>query len=80
MNNCLTCRYEPDWSEEFGKDYPRRTGSCKWDLHHIIPLLPKIYTIHKTVITKHADNSGVMTNCPTYKSKDNSSSISSSAG
>jgi hypothetical protein len=65
--NCLTCKYEPDWSAPIGIDYPRQTGFCKWD--GVIPLIPAVYVMHREGISKYSDGSGVKTRCDTWEPK-----------
>ena len=65
MKKCLTCKYEPDWSERSGGEYPRRSGKCKFTPAWV--LLPATMKIHESVITRYDDDSGIPTKCPAYE-------------
>jgi len=67
MNNCLNCKYEPDWSEQTGREYPRRHGKCKWNKD--IPALPAVYRISIESIERYSDDSGIPRWCKTWEPK-----------
>ena len=67
MKSCLDCKYEPDWSPIVGKEYPRRTGACKWGKK--LPAIPKPFLFVRNAITRHADDSGVPENCAAWEAK-----------
>ena len=71
--NCLTCKYEPDWSEWSQGEYPRQSGACKRDkwAKELIAKLPETYQVTVKHITRFSDDSGVMNRCPAWESKDN---------
>lgn len=68
LNNCLNCKYEPEWGEWRGREEKRCYGECKWigDL----PVLPSVYKINKpSLIERFSDDSGVHNNCKTWEQK-----------
>ena len=70
--NCLTCKYEPDWSEWSGGEYSRQYGSCKWNgelKDRLKESLPETYTITIKNITRYSDDSGTMNRCPLWEAK-----------
>ena len=68
MKNCLTCKYEPDWSDWIGVDYKRRIGACKYPI--LIPKLPSVYVITRRKVIRYSDNSGIETMCKVWEPKD----------
>jgi len=62
--NCNNCKFEPDWSEWRGKEYPRCSGKCKYPM--TIPILPSVYRIQHSIIEKYSNGSGTMEHCPTW--------------
>lgn len=49
-NNCLNCKYEPEWNEPWGGKYLRRAGFCKYEVIIENPHLPPIINIDRTTI------------------------------
>ena len=66
---CLNCKYEPQWSEPKGGEYPRSSGKCRWFEAHGRPKLPGCVQVIENGILRYADDSGVMTNCKTWEPK-----------
>ena len=67
MNNCLTCEYEPEWSEWTKGEYSRCSGKCQWPGG--IPDMPKTYILQIKAIVRYTDDSGIEHNCKTWKAK-----------
>lgn len=65
--NCLSCKYEPEWGDMVGREYPRRTGTCMFEV--VIQTLPSCYSLTSRSITRHEDDSGIETNCRAWKEK-----------
>lgn len=77
--DCLSCKYEPDWGASKGI-YQIRRGICKWFNFFKFPEKPKIpsccnfiYPPQKGVILRYDDNSGLPLNCPTWEAKERES-------
>lgn len=68
MKNCLTCKYEPDWSRPIGVEYTRQTGKCKYIIK--LPPLPIVYQLTINWLTRYSDDSGLPGSCPAWVSKD----------
>ena len=70
--NCLSCKYEPDWSEWTTGEYSRQSGACKkteW-ANDLIKRLPATYQVTVKHVTRYSDDSGVMNRCPAWEPKD----------
>ncbi len=67
MKNCLTCKYEPEWGEPTGSEYPRRHGRCKKEV--ALPKLPAVCRVLVETITIYSDNSGMPRKCATWEQK-----------
>ena len=65
--NCLNCKYEPDWSKWTMGEYPRCSGKCKYPVE--LPVLPKVYVIIIHDVLRYKDNSGMPQYCETWKAK-----------
>jgi len=65
---CLTCKYESEWGEPTGKEYPRMTGRCQKPMPDIV--LPICDTLTRSPITRHTDDSGVPTKCAAWEPKE----------
>ena len=69
--NCLTCKYEPEWSEWVGSEiYKRKIGKCKKRL--ALPKnAPPVYTLTENVITRYSDDSGIYSSssCKSWEPK-----------
>jgi len=69
VKNCLTCKFEPDWSEPRGSiSYPLRSGDCKYEFEW--PPIPWIYLIQKRPLIRYEDDSGLPTSCNTWCKKE----------
>jgi hypothetical protein len=69
MAICLTCKYEPDWSEPSGGNkYSRRHGKCKYEMDW--PPMPYVYLVQTRPLLRYSDDSGLPTACPTWTKKD----------
>ena len=69
---CLNCKFEPEWGDWYGgEDHPRRTGKCRWDGK--LPLMPTTHSINIRPISRHSDDSGVVTRCRTWAAKPHTS-------
>ena len=69
---CLTCKYEPVWSEWKGEgDYKRCVGDCRFSVFSI-PVLPAVYRVEKKSIVRYLDDSGIPAACATYVPKEGS--------
>ena len=65
---CLTCKYEPDWSEPSGGEYSRRSGECKYKVKW--PKRPSwVYAIKEMPLIRYSDNSGLPSACATWEPK-----------
>ena len=64
MNNCLSCKYEPDWD-----DPSENFGWCKWE--KAIPIIYSSGWIRKEggLILKYDDNSTSEENCKAWEAK-----------
>lgn len=74
MDNCLTCLYEPDWSEPSGGGkYPRQFGKCKYEVEW--PTMPWVYYIGSRTLVRYSDDSGLPSAaiCEAWKRKDGGS-------
>lgn len=67
--NCLNCKYEPDWSKIIGKEYPRRTGRCKWPLENELPVFPHTCQISFSLVERYKDDSGICVTCKAWEPK-----------
>ncbi len=67
--NCLTCEFEPDWSEWIDAGYKRCHGKCKWEDDGLIPDLPQVYILNERHVTRYGDDSGICHSCKTWKPK-----------
>lgn len=65
--NCLTCKWEPEWSEWIGKEIRRCFGKCRYPLKS--QLYPQSYTVVNRVIERCSDDSGVCGACITWDAK-----------
>ena len=65
--NCLNCKYEPDWNDWIGTEYRRCYGKCKCPV--ILPVLPKVYRISIEMVERFSDDSGIVTHCKAWKPK-----------
>jgi len=68
-NTCLNCKYEPDWGDPIGNEYPRRYGNCKF-LPKIPPLPPTITVGRPEKVVRHSDDSGIHRGCKVWEEKD----------
>lgn len=68
MSLCLSCEYEPDWSEPVGVEYKRQSGKCKYIVNW--PSIPWVYLITTRPLIRYSDDSGLPTACKTYKPKE----------
>jgi len=66
-NNCLNCKYEPNWPDPVGKTYPRRTADCQWNKP--MPPLPGVIKFIREPVTRYSDNSGIIENCKAWEPK-----------
>ena len=66
MGKCLTCKYEPDWSEPTG-EYQRRVGKCKYKVDW--PKMPWVYLIQTRVLERFSDDSGMPGACKVWEPK-----------
>lgn len=67
---CLTCVYQPDWTDWTGGEYPRQNGKCKFPMPYI--KLPYGCSIGNAPhIQRYSDDSGIPSRCPTYKELNN---------
>lgn len=62
--NCNNCKFEPDWGTWKGEAYPRCSGYCKYPV--VIPVLPSVYKLQHSIVTKYSDGSGTMECCPIW--------------
>ena len=62
---CLTCKYEPDWSEWFFNEPSTRSGKCKWK--NCEPW-PKVYSITERRVMQHKGKSQFK-KCDAWESK-----------
>ena len=71
MNNCLNCKYEPEWGKSVGLEFPRRAGMCRWNqsIPTKLPLLPASYRIDVRAIIRHSDDTGIPSDCKTWEAK-----------
>ena len=67
MQSCLTCKYEPDWSEPTGGEFSRQHGKCKYKMKW--PAMPWVYYINIRSLVRYSDNSGLPTSCETWAEK-----------
>jgi hypothetical protein len=65
--NCLTCKWEPEWSKWVGVEYKRCVGDCRCPVKS--QLLPAVYTLSKQGVTRYSDDSGLPTFCHTWEAK-----------
>lgn len=66
---CLTCKYEPDWGEAKGGEYPRRVGHCKNTEWRSLAL-PAVVQVYVSAILRYSDDSGIPCSCRAYERKD----------
>lgn len=64
---CLSCIYEPKWTEPTGKEYPRRSGECRFQIAAVV--LPACATLAIKPLVRYSDDSGLPTKCPAYIKK-----------
>jgi hypothetical protein len=70
MKNCLTCKYQPDWSAWIGCEFRRCVGECKYDVIGKTQfLIPECHHLQLYSITMYDDQSGLPSNCPTWESE-----------
>lgn len=67
--NCLTCKYEPAWSEWSGGEYSRCYGECRYVIK--LPVLPSFYRCYGRDVVRYNDDSGIETHCKAWKKKIN---------
>lgn len=72
MSKCLTCKYEPDWSEWSDEgEYKRKTGRCRCAYKIKLPkATPRVCTLRVVSLTVFADGSGLPKSCDAYEPKD----------
>lgn len=69
--NCLNCKYEPDWDES-SDWFQVRIGDCKWPSSMV--KLPSCHTpTYSKAIQRFSDDSGIFHNCPTWRRKEGKS-------
>jgi len=66
---CLTCKYEPEWSEPSGREYQIRRGKCKYPMQW--PKMPYVYFVQTRPLNRYSDDSGIPTSCACWEPKDN---------
>jgi hypothetical protein len=65
---CLSCKYEPDWSEySDGLVYSKCSGRCKYVIN--MPPMPAVFSLRMYSIERFRDNSGIPTRCNTWEPK-----------
>ena len=72
MKDCLTCKYEPDWSQ--WKEYFGITcceGYCGFESTRLAKSkIPACYQLPRAIIiTRFDDDSGIYLNCPAWEPK-----------
>lgn len=66
--NCLTCKYEPEWSEWSGGEYSTCSGPCRWAGE--LPKLPSVMQVTgPTHVIRYSDDSGIHRHCATWEKK-----------
>ena len=69
IKTCLTCKYEPEWGEIIGAEYPRRSGLCRYPVK--INKLPRSwYPARQNNIIRYDDDSGVYDDCECWKTQE----------
>ena len=71
--NCLNCKYEPNWPDPIGRDYPRRIAPCLWDKP--IPVMPRTMRVVCEPVSRYSDDSGVIDNCKTWEPKESNAAV-----
>lgn len=69
FENCLNCKYEPDWQKwKHPGEYERCFGECKWNKK--LPVFPEVFQYHKKGIIRYKeDDSGIMRNCKAWEAR-----------
>ena len=65
--SCLTCKWEPDWSEPYGGEFSRRHGACRYPM--VFPKMPYVYHVAKSPLIRYSDDSGLPDECETWEPK-----------
>ena len=70
--NCLTCKFQPEWGKQVGKDYPRRAGKCRHplaDAKKIARQVPGVVvlSVNSPILFTDGSIDGVSFPCPTYE-------------
>jgi len=67
-NNCLMCKWEPNWSGWTCGEYKRCSGKCRYPVKH--QTLPATYKIFNDTIVRYTDDSGIPSDCRTWEEKE----------
>ena len=78
-NNCLTCKYEPDWDLPRDKRYKNKYGECKWMETHVVPVTLQLAegslflrsgSREVCLLDIEGDFEEVISNCPAHEPKE----------
>lgn len=68
---CLNCKHEPNWGKEMGGEFPRKSGTCRYEDELTMLQLPTGWYISRSVITRYMrDDSGVHVDCNVWEPKE----------